>query len=379
MSNSLARGLRAPSVPLTTGRPESQFNGSGSRTRLPDRPLAPQPLGPLNHDVHFSTQSESRVETTGQHGHRQRQQLAARLRYLITMVIANFYEFLLVREQARNTPDFLPSGDSAITHVASPHVRLGLAYRVRQCFYPRWQNIYTCAELTPEKFFTAFRLDSAHPSLAFADSAYSRRANSKEPREGCLVPAITRPRHASNRDSEFVENGRSPLEPGHSAPPLWGEFQFAQRDRRTARRTRRSEVIQRPKVCTNSGLFRLNQLKQLEPEIRLKSAPLGISCTHFDFPQRNLLKKFDRKTSPKSVQLGGSCTYFVKTRPNALKTLERVVGIEPASSAWKAAALPLCYTRARTEPFSRFDRRRREPVQHGLHRTGRFRLPDQSE
>ena len=27
------------------------------------------------------------------------------------------------------------------------------------------------------------------------------------------------------------------------------------------------------------------------------------------------------------------------------KILERVVGIEPASSAWKAAALPLCYTR----------------------------------
>ena len=26
--------------------------------------------------------------------------------------------------------------------------------------------------------------------------------------------------------------------------------------------------------------------------------------------------------------------------------LERVAGIEPASSAWKAAALPLCYTRA---------------------------------
>ena len=28
------------------------------------------------------------------------------------------------------------------------------------------------------------------------------------------------------------------------------------------------------------------------------------------------------------------------------RRLERVVGIEPASSAWKAAALPLCYTRA---------------------------------
>src|ERR1700757_697004 len=27
------------------------------------------------------------------------------------------------------------------------------------------------------------------------------------------------------------------------------------------------------------------------------------------------------------------------------ESLERVAGIEPASSAWKAAALPLCYTR----------------------------------
>jgi hypothetical protein len=30
-----------------------------------------------------------------------------------------------------------------------------------------------------------------------------------------------------------------------------------------------------------------------------------------------------------------------------LKTLERVKGIEPSYSAWKAAALPLSYTRAR--------------------------------
>ena len=27
------------------------------------------------------------------------------------------------------------------------------------------------------------------------------------------------------------------------------------------------------------------------------------------------------------------------------KALERVTGIEPVSTAWKAAALPLCYTR----------------------------------
>ena len=30
---------------------------------------------------------------------------------------------------------------------------------------------------------------------------------------------------------------------------------------------------------------------------------------------------------------------------DALALLERVMGIEPTYSAWKAAALPLCYTR----------------------------------
>ena len=36
--------------------------------------------------------------------------------------------------------------------------------------------------------------------------------------------------------------------------------------------------------------------------------------------------------------------------PQCLKKLERVKGIEPSYSAWKAAALPLSYTRAR--PFN---------------------------
>jgi hypothetical protein len=34
---------------------------------------------------------------------------------------------------------------------------------------------------------------------------------------------------------------------------------------------------------------------------------------------------------------------------NPLKTLERVKGIEPSSSAWKAVALPLSYTRIRAQ------------------------------
>ncbi len=34
-----------------------------------------------------------------------------------------------------------------------------------------------------------------------------------------------------------------------------------------------------------------------------------------------------------------------RSSPNPLKSLERVKGIEPSSSAWKAVALPLSYTR----------------------------------
>ena len=37
----------------------------------------------------------------------------------------------------------------------------------------------------------------------------------------------------------------------------------------------------------------------------------------------------------------------------SLKTLERVKGIEPSYSAWKAAALPLSYTRARQDHLTR--------------------------
>src|SRR5689334_11020620 len=43
-----------------------------------------------------------------------------------------------------------------------------------------------------------------------------------------------------------------------------------------------------------------------------------------------------------SLAIGVLPAYGFKIR------LERVAGIEPASSAWKAAALPLCYTRQET-------------------------------
>ena len=44
-----------------------------------------------------------------------------------------------------------------------------------------------------------------------------------------------------------------------------------------------------------------------------------------------------------------------------LKTLERVKGIEPSYSAWKAAALPLSYTRA-TDELTRRPRRLNRPA-----------------
>ena len=42
-----------------------------------------------------------------------------------------------------------------------------------------------------------------------------------------------------------------------------------------------------------------------------------------------------------------------RSASNPLKSLERVKGIEPSSSAWKAVALPLSYTRTGGYP-SRF-------------------------
>ena len=61
----------------------------------------------------------------------------------------------------------------------------------------------------------------------------------------------------------------------------------------------------------------------------------------------------DRKPriDPVSIFLGSSCENFpgrrgLKISYKLLKLLERVKGIEPSSSAWKAVALPLSYTRA---------------------------------
>src|SRR5690606_36426365 len=49
--------------------------------------------------------------------------------------------------------------------------------------------------------------------------------------------------------------------------------------------------------------------------------------------------------------------------------LERVAGIEPASSAWKAAALPLCYTRRPVEAPGRGPRPARVVGEVGLEPT----------
>lgn len=51
---------------------------------------------------------------------------------------------------------------------------------------------------------------------------------------------------------------------------------------------------------------------------------------------------------------------LIRTRLD--RKMERVAGIEPAYSAWKAAALPLCYTRAiKRRVLDRGSDRRRRP------------------
>jgi hypothetical protein len=49
------------------------------------------------------------------------------------------------------------------------------------------------------------------------------------------------------------------------------------------------------------------------------------------------------------------------------RMVERVMGIEPTSSAWKAAALPLSYTRARPNRYKGLSgaKARAEPVAGG--------------
>ena len=42
--------------------------------------------------------------------------------------------------------------------------------------------------------------------------------------------------------------------------------------------------------------------------------------------------------------------YTNNPNPNRFRKLERVMGIEPTSSAWKAVVLPLNYTRPEPEP-----------------------------
>jgi hypothetical protein len=46
-----------------------------------------------------------------------------------------------------------------------------------------------------------------------------------------------------------------------------------------------------------------------------------------------------------------------------VREMERVAGIEPAYSAWKAAALPLCYTR----PHGRLASEGQAAAQEGTH------------
>src|SRR5260221_566369 len=55
-------------------------------------------------------------------------------------------------------------------------------------------------------------------------------------------------------------------------------------------------------------------------------------------------------TVPRAARLCTGARRNPGKLPQCLKKLERVKGIEPSYSAWKAAALPLSYTRAR--PFN---------------------------
>ena len=71
---------------------------------------------------------------------------------------------------------------------------------------------------------------------------------------------------------------------------------------------------------------------------------------------RHAVRQYVAPSVPSSANpLSKACTTFNKTAvvrlnaPPAITGLERVKGIEPSSSAWKAVALPLSYTRTALE------------------------------
>ena len=76
------------------------------------------------------------------------------------------------------------------------------------------------------------------------------------------------------------------------------------------------------------------------PDWRGRCRPLSRSSEISASPLKNLLSS--PATFPDPCSEGG----IIAHETAALEGLERVKGIEPSYSAWKAAALPLSYTRA---------------------------------
>src|SRR5215831_732865 len=78
---------------------------------------------------------------------------------------------------------------------------------------------------------------------------------------------------------------------------------------------------------------------------------VGIGATRssvWDDQRAAIERRLSEQNGTRSSSLVGIFVgKFFEGARKCLKTLERVKGIEPSSSAWKAVALPLSYTRAR--------------------------------
>src|ERR1035437_4443241 len=81
-----------------------------------------------------------------------------------------------------------------------------------------------------------------------------------------------------------------------------------------------------------------------------KLSPRDLGLLQQNLPQADIADKFDPSGNDRACMIRASTAPRVSTqgaaRTKRLKRLERVKGIEPSSSAWKAVSLPLSYTRA---------------------------------
>jgi hypothetical protein len=115
-------------------------------------------------------------------------------------------------------------------------------------------------------------------------------------------------------------------------------------------------IPRRARLATTALMALITDFRRWLSRGIAKYSPAGTYCElgHYEIQTRPLGVKTGQYPKPHRNRLAIPLTARTKSgkpaansHPKSGQVLERVKGIEPSSSAWKAVALPLSYTRAR--------------------------------